>query len=71
MAAATYITFTGSLVIQASQSFALRAGSYISGDGGGFGAGAGCGVAGVTGGSGGRQCGCGHSSCVVSMAGCG
>ena len=54
MAAATYITFTGSLAIQASVSFVMRAGSYISGDGGGFGASLGCGVAGATGGSGGR-----------------
>ena len=65
------VTFSGAWILEATVALLLRAGSFISGDGGGFGAGAGCGVAGVTGGSGGRQCVYGHSSCVVSMAGCG
>jgi hypothetical protein len=46
--------FSGSMVLEVTVALLLRPGSYISGDGGGFGASLGCGVAGATGGSGGR-----------------
>jgi hypothetical protein len=50
------VTFSGSMVLEVTVSLLLRAGSYISGDGGGFSAGLGCGVTGVTVGSGGALC---------------
>ena len=65
LAPTAYVTFSGSIMLEVTVSLLLRAGSYISGDGGGFSAGLGCGVTGVTVGSGGAWC----VVCVVWVAG--
>jgi hypothetical protein len=54
LAPTAFMVFSGSMVLEVTVALLLRPGSYISGDGGGFGASLGCGVAGATGGSGGR-----------------
>jgi hypothetical protein len=48
------ISFGGAWTLDCRVALLMRAGSVISGDGSGFGASLGCGVAGATGGSGGR-----------------